>query len=69
MSILGTVKAVFAGSESSTTTDESTGAYWCHDCQERIREADVAGEEAPDCPECGGAMEFERSTGTAGCAC
>lgn len=69
MSILGTVKEVFQASDQATTTDDSKGAYWCHDCQERVRDVDVEGEDAPNCPECGEPMEFERSTGTADCAC
>lgn len=69
MSILSTVREVFEASNQATTTDGSKGAYWCHDCDERIRDVDVEGEDAPDCPECGEAMEFERSTGTASCAC
>jgi len=69
MGILGTVAEVFQASNQTTTTDGSKGAYWCHDCQERIRDVDVAGEGAPDCPGCGEAMSFERSTDGAGCAC
>jgi uncharacterized paraquat-inducible protein A len=49
--------------------DGSTGAYWCHDCDERIRDVDVEGDAAPDCPDCGAAMEFERSPSSTGCAC
>lgn len=69
MDLLHAVTRVLAGSTSATATDESAGAYWCHDCEERIRDVDVAGEEPPDCPSCGEAMTFERSTGTAACAC
>ncbi|WP_435078501.1 hypothetical protein [Halococcus sp. AFM35] len=51
------------------TGDNSKGAYWCHDCAERIRDVDVEGENSPDCPDCGAAMEFERSPSSTGCAC
>ncbi len=69
MGLLGTIAEAFAGSSSATATDGSSGAYWCHDCQERIRDVDVEGETPPDCPSCGDEMAFERSTGTASCAC
>ena len=69
MSILQTVRDVLQSSSSATTTDGSKGAYWCHDCNERIRDVDVEGETPPSCPECDERMEFVRSTGTAGCAC
>lgn len=69
MSFLSTVRDVLEASSSETTTDGSKGAYWCHDCNERIRDVDVEGEGPPNCPTCDAEMEFERSTGTAGCAC
>ncbi len=69
MSVLQTVREILESSSSATTTDGSKGAYWCHDCNERIRDVDVEGEEPPECPECDAEMEFERSTGSAGCAC
>lgn len=74
MSIIDTVRDVLAASTESPnrgggTGDESKGAYWCHDCGERIRDVDADGDDAPDCPECGDAMEFERSVGSTGCAC
>ncbi|MFW6435802.1 MAG: hypothetical protein ACOCY1_05415 [Halovenus sp.] len=69
MSILHTVKEMFASSSSATTTDSSEGAYWCHDCNERIRDVDVEGTEPPTCSSCGAEMEFERSKETASCAC
>jgi len=69
MSILQTVRDALQASSSATTTDGSKGAYWCHDCNERIRDVDVEGEEPPTCPTCDEEMEFERSTGTASCAC
>jgi predicted nucleic acid-binding Zn ribbon protein len=78
MGLLGTVTEVFKASTESghrgdVTETESVGAYWCHDCGERIRDVDVEGEladdESPDCPDCGDPMEFERSKSTTGCAC
>ncbi|WP_435196623.1 hypothetical protein [Natronomonas sp. EA1] len=73
MGLLNTVKDVLAASSSSTnrgtSTNESKGAYWCHDCSERLLDLDVPGEGPPACPECGDEMEFERSPGSTGCAC
>ncbi|MFC7058191.1 hypothetical protein [Halovenus salina] len=74
MGLLSTITEVFEASTQSTnrgdiTQNESEGAYWCHDCQERIRDVDVEGEGPPGCPSCGDEMEFERSKGTASCAC
>ncbi len=71
MSLLDTVKDAFEspGSGDAATTRESKGAYWCHDCSERIRDVEVDGEEPPTCPDCGDEMEFERSPDSAGCAC
>jgi len=74
MGLLGTVKEVFEASTESANRgggkgDGSKGAYWCHDCNERIRDVDVEGEEPPTCPSCGEEMEFERSKGSASCAC
>lgn len=74
MSVLGTVKEILEASTSSPnrgggTGDGSKGAYWCHDCKERIRDIDVEGEEPPACPSCGGEMDFERSATSTGCAC
>ena len=69
MSILQTVRDVLEASSSETTTDGSKGAYWCHGCSERIRDVNVEGEEPPTCPSCGEEMEFERSKGSASCAC
>lgn len=74
MGLLTTITEAFKASTQATnrgdiTENESAGAYWCHDCQERIRDVDVEGTGAPDCPTCGNGMEFERSTGTTGCAC
>ncbi|WP_158058578.1 hypothetical protein [Halorussus halophilus] len=80
MSVLTTVKKLLQASTESAdrgdvTAEQSAGAYWCHDCNERIRdvEVDIEGEgegrNALDCPECGDEMEFERSPSSAGCAC
>lgn len=46
--------------------DGSKGAYWCDDCEIRIRDVELEGE--PICEECGEEMRFERSTGRS-CAC
>jgi Zn finger protein HypA/HybF involved in hydrogenase expression len=74
MGLFNTLTAAFKASTQSpnrgdATGDESAGAYWCHDCQERIRDVDHAGEGSPDCPSCGDQMTFERSVGSTGCAC
>jgi Zn finger protein HypA/HybF involved in hydrogenase expression len=50
-------------------TRESDGAYWCHDCDERVLDIDAEGDAAPDCPSCGDEMSFERSAVSTGCAC
>lgn len=73
MSVLGTVREILEASTSSPNrgggTQESKGAYWCHDCAERVLDLDVEADATPDCPECGDPMEFERSVGSTGCAC
>lgn len=69
MGILGTVREFLAAAGTDRRTDGSTGAYWCHDCGERVREADHGGEAPPACPDCGDPMTFERSVGSSGCAC
>lgn len=74
MGILGTVKETLEASTESANRsggkgDGSKGAYWCHDCAERIRDVDVDGGSPPECPECGEAMDFERSPSSTGCAC
>lgn len=71
MGVFGTVKELFEAptvSDRGNPAGESQGAYWCHDCGERVLDLDVSGDAAPACPECGEAMEFERSA-PAGCAC
>ncbi|MEF8773581.1 MAG: hypothetical protein V5A23_04765 [Halobacteriales archaeon] len=73
MGFLGTVEEILAASTETANrgdpTQSSDGAYWCHDCQERILDLDVEGETPPSCPTCGEEMTFERSSGTTGCAC
>jgi len=74
MGLLGTISDVLRASTQSAnrgdvTETASEGAYWCHDCEERVRDVDVEGEEPPDCPSCDDRMEFERSVGSTGCAC
>jgi DNA-directed RNA polymerase subunit RPC12/RpoP len=67
--ITDTLKASSSSSNRGHGASESTGAYWCHDCSERILDTDVEGDDAPTCPACGDEMEFERSPGSTGCAC
>lgn len=73
MGIRTMVREVLAASSQTTNRGEGTttsdGAYWCHDCSERILDLDVEGSAPPDCPECGDEMTFERSAGSTGCAC
>lgn len=70
MSLLASVKDMFEspGTESAGT-EASKGAYWCHDCSERILDLDVRGTDPPDCPSCGETMEFERTPDSGACAC
>lgn len=67
MSVLDTVRELLDGPETDGRAD-SKGAYWCDDCDERVRDVD-ADEEPPTCPNCGEEMRFERSPDSAGCAC
>jgi len=73
MGVFDTVKAVLEASTQNPNrgsgTAESKGAYWCHDCEQRILDLNVEGETPPTCPDCGDVMEFERSAGSTGCAC
>ena len=74
MGVLSTIRETLRASTQSAdrgdvTENESKGAYWCHDCDERLRDTDVAGEGPPSCPDCGEEMTFERSMGSTGCAC
>lgn len=75
---MGFISTVKEALEASTSTpgsksagDGSTGAFWCSDCGVRVPDAEVGEFEgdAPDCPECGDPMTYERSPGSAGCAC
>ncbi|SEA19142.1 hypothetical protein SAMN04488065_2179 [Haloplanus vescus] len=73
MGLLNTITETLAASSSASNrgegSSESAGAYWCHDCEERILDLDVKGDDAPTCPTCGDEMAFERSPGSTGCAC
>ncbi|MFC7135875.1 hypothetical protein [Halobaculum litoreum] len=73
MGLLGTLTETLKASTESPTrgdgVEESAGAYWCHDCDERLLDLDVDGEAPPSCPDCGAEMTFERSPGSTGCAC
>jgi tRNA(Ile2) C34 agmatinyltransferase TiaS len=73
MSVISTVKELLEASSQNPNrgegATESKGAYWCHDCAERVLDVDVAGETPPTCQDCGDEMEFERSAGSTGCAC
>ncbi|MFB6268704.1 MAG: hypothetical protein ABEH83_02085 [Halobacterium sp.] len=68
MSILGTVKEALTSEPSakSRPDDGSKGAYWCDDCDVRVRDVDLEGDET--CPECGEEMRFEHASGRS-CAC
>jgi Zn finger protein HypA/HybF involved in hydrogenase expression len=74
MGLFATLAETFRASTQTTdrgdvTNTDSEGAYWCHDCQVRIRDVDVEGATPPSCPDCGDEMAFERSKGTTSCAC
>lgn len=69
MSLLATVRDALQGRDAGDDGRRSEGAYWCHDCSERVRDVDVDGDGPPACPDCGDDMEFERSPDSAGCAC
>ncbi len=69
MSILNSVREAIKGPKSSP--NESSGAFWCDDCDVRQVESEVdieAEGDTPSCPECGQSMRFERSKGRS-CAC
>ncbi len=61
----------------ASPSERLAGAFWCHDCENRLRldavaDADVDDPttvEPPTCPDCGDQMEFERSSNVTGCAC
>jgi len=71
MSILEDVKEALTGPK-GRPDDGSKGAFWCDDCNVRLRdvevEADPDADEALSCPECDAEMRFERASGR-GCAC
>ncbi|MFB6106250.1 MAG: hypothetical protein ABEJ70_04680 [Halobacteriaceae archaeon] len=73
MGVIGTVTEMLKASTQSpnrgTGRAESAGAYWCDDCDVRVRDVDVTGDPPPSCPDCGDEMRFERSAATTGCAC
>lgn len=74
MSVLRSVREVLGAStrnpsRGDDSTAESEGAYWCHDCGERMLDLDVEGTDPPTCPDCGDEMAFEQSIGSTGCAC
>jgi DNA-directed RNA polymerase subunit RPC12/RpoP len=73
MGLFGTLRETLRASTQSTNRggdrQESEGAYWCHDCSERILDLHVEGDDPPSCLECGDEMTFERSPGSTGCAC
>jgi Zn finger protein HypA/HybF involved in hydrogenase expression len=74
MSVFETLRDAFRASTESADHGaaggtESKGAYWCHDCDERIPDADVTADGPPVCPSCEEAMTFERSPSSTGCAC
>lgn len=71
MGLLDTLRETVGGAGETNRGDGDlpAGAYWCHDCSERIPATEVAGEDPPSCPACGEEMSFERSPGTSGCAC
>ncbi|NUE01499.1 hypothetical protein HUB97_03195 [Halorubraceae archaeon YAN] len=69
MTLVTTIKSLLLSPASTVKRDEQPiGAYWCHDCSERIAAKDTE-TDSPPCPSCGDAMELERSAGTASCAC
>ncbi|WP_410767327.1 hypothetical protein [Haloferax sp. DFSO60] len=70
MSLIGDIKdALRQSPATSDGSERSKGAYWCHDCGERIRDVEFEGDGVPSCSVCGDEMEFERSPDSAGCAC
>lgn len=71
MGLFGTLKDAIesSGTATGSVQSDSKGAYWCHDCQQRIIDTEVEGDGPPDCPDCGDAMEFERSPDSSSCSC
>jgi hypothetical protein len=79
MGIIDTVSSALSSSAVSDDGDDaarnSKGAYWCDDCDVRVRDVAIEAEDlardaddTPLCPDCGTAMRFERSHAD-GCAC
>ncbi|MFC7044022.1 hypothetical protein ACFQH6_20070 [Halobacteriaceae archaeon GCM10025711] len=69
MGVISTVKdALLASKSAPAESSGPKGAYWCHDCSERLLPTD-ADADPPACPSCGQAMAFERSPDSGGCAC
>ncbi|ERG95961.1 hypothetical protein [Haloquadratum walsbyi] len=72
MGLLGTIVDTFEASTESPNrgkNNQSRGAYWCHDCDERIPTSDTDETTTPNCPECDAEMTLERSPSSTGCAC
>lgn len=69
MGLLESVKDAVTQARPPDQDQGSKGAWWCMDCSERLLDIEVNGEEAPTCPGCGEAMEWERSPDGPGCAC
>ncbi|MFB6068634.1 MAG: hypothetical protein ABEJ90_01745 [Halobacterium sp.] len=76
MGLISTVSSALSpDADDATDSESSNGAYWCDDCDVRVRDVDVAdegldsdGDGTPLCPDCGDAMRFERNHAD-GCAC
>jgi len=77
MGIISTVSSALSGDaeREDLDVDASRGAYWCDDCNVRVRDVNVDergidrdGEGTPLCPDCSEPMRFER-TYADGCAC
>lgn len=77
MGIISTVSSALSngGETDDVDVDASRGAYRCDDCDVRVRDVNVEAEGldrdaegVPLCPDCGGAMRFERAYED-GCAC
>jgi len=75
MGIIDVVSSLGPDTGDGAATEQSDGAYWCDDCDVRVRDVDVddegltlADDGTPTCPDCGDAMRFERSHAD-DCAC
>lgn len=73
MGLISTISKVLQASSQPANRGEgsavSAGAYWCHDCSERIRDVADEGDGPPDSSDCGEGMTVERSAASTGCAC